>query len=123
MIAYLIYRIIFDEEGSMSLGKFIEEQIRNAMEAGEFDNLEGAGKPLDLNNYFNTPEDVRMGYSVLKSAKVVPEEVDRLKEIGEIKEKIKTLACEDEKRKLTKILNEKTLALTLLMERNKRRKF
>ena len=107
----------------MSLGKFIEEQIRNAIEAGEFDNLEGAGKPLDLNAYFNTPEDVRMGYSVLKSAKVVPEEVDRLKEIGEIKEKIKTLVDEDEKRKLTNILNEKTLALTLLMERNKRRKF
>jgi len=106
----------------MSLGKFIEEQIRNAIEAGEFDNLEGAGKPLDLNNYFNTPEDVRMGYSVLKSAKVVPEEVDRLKEIGEIREKIKTVFNEYEKRKLTKILNEKTLAFTLLMERNKRKK-
>jgi len=123
LIASLFCRIIFGKEGSMSLGKFIEEQIRNAIEAGEFDNLEGAGKPLDLNTYFNTPEDVRMGYSVLKSAKVVPEEVDRLKEIGEIKEKIKTLVNEDEKRKLTKILNEKTLALTLLMERNKRRKF
>jgi hypothetical protein len=107
----------------MSLGKFIEEQIRNAIEAGEFDNLQGAGKPLDLNNYFNTPEDVRMGYSVLKSAKVVPEEVDRLKEIGEIKEKIKTIVDEDEKRKLTKILNEKTLAFTLLMERNKRKRY
>ena len=107
----------------MSLGKFIEEHIKKAIEAGEFDNLEGAGKPLDLNSYFNTPEDVRMGYSVLKSAKIVPEEVDRLKQIGEIKEKIKTLADEDEKRKWTKILNEKTLAFTLLMERNKRRKF
>lgn len=105
----------------MSLGKFIEEQIRSAIEAGEFDNLEGAGKPLDLDAYFNTPEDLRMGYSVLKSAKVVPVEVDRLKEIGEIKEKIRTLTNEDEKRKWTKILNEKTLALTLLLERNKRR--
>ena len=107
----------------MSLGKFIEEQIRKAIEAGEFDNLEGAGKPLDLNDYFNTPEDVRMGYSVLKSAKIVPEEVDRLKEIGEIREKIKTLNDEDEKCKLTKILNEKNLALTLLLERNKRKKY
>jgi Arc/MetJ-type ribon-helix-helix transcriptional regulator len=107
----------------MSLGKFIEEQIRKAVEAGEFDNLEGAGKPLDLNNYFNTPEDLRMGYSVLKSAKVLPEEVDRLKEIGEIREKIKTIINEDEKRKWIKILNEKTLAFDLLMERNKRRKF
>ena len=107
----------------MSLANFIEERIREAMEAGEFDNLEGAGKPLDFNNYFNTPEDLRMGYSVLKSAKVLPEEFDRLKEIGEIREKIKTITNEDEKRKWTKILNEKTLAFDLLMERNKRRKF
>lgn len=92
----------------MALGNFIEEQIKKAIEAGEFDNLEGIGKPLDSDTYFNTPEDLRMGYSVLKSAKIVPEEVDRLKEIGELKEKIKTLADEDEKRKLTKILNEKT---------------
>ncbi len=32
----------------MSLGNFVEEQIKKAIEAGEFDNLEGAGKPLDL---------------------------------------------------------------------------
>ena len=63
----------------MSLGKFIEEQIKKAIEAGEFDNLEGAGKPLELDSYFATPEDLRMGYSVLKSNKFVPAEVDRSK--------------------------------------------
>jgi hypothetical protein len=103
----------------MSLAKFIEQRIGEAIEAGEFDNLEGAGKPLDLDAYFNTPEELRMGYSVLKSAKIVPEEVERLKEIGELKEKIKAAASEDEKRKLIKTLNEKTLAFDLLMERKK----
>ncbi len=106
----------------MSLANFIEERIREAMEAGEFDNLEGAGKPLDLDAYFNTPEDLRMGYSVLKSAKIVPEEVDRLKEIGDLKEKIKFSTSESETRKLTKILNERVLAFNLLMERNKRKR-
>ena len=106
----------------MYLTKVIEEKIREAIEAGEFDNLEGAGKPLDLDSYFNTPEDLRMGYSVLKSAKIVPEEVDRLKEIGELKEKIKLSIDENEKKKLTKILNEKTLAFDILLERNKRRR-
>lgn len=107
----------------MSLGRFIEEQIKNAIEAGEFDNLEGAGKPLDLSDYFNTPEDLRMGYSVLKSAKIVPEEINRLKEIGELREKIQTLADGDERRRLIRTLNEKTLAFDLLMERKKRRKY
>ncbi len=36
----------------MPLGNFIEEQIKKAIEAGELDNLEGAGKPLDLHSYF-----------------------------------------------------------------------
>lgn len=106
----------------MSLAKFIEQKISEAIEAGEFDNLEGAGKPLDLDDYFNTPADLRMGYSVLKSARIVPEEVDRLKEIGELKEKIKLTADETEKKKLTKMLNEKTLAFDVLMERKKRRR-
>jgi hypothetical protein len=106
----------------MSLARAIEERIREAIEAGEFDNLEGVGKPLDLDDYFSTPEELRMGYSVLKSAKIVPEEVDRLKELGELKEKIKSCADETEKKKLTKVFNEKTFAFNLLMERNKRRK-
>jgi len=105
----------------MSLHKIIEEQIKTAMEAGEFDNLEGAGKPLDLDAYFNTPEDFRIGYSVLKSSKFVPEEVERLKEIGELKEKLKNCRDEEEKRKINKILNERNLALSLLLERNKRK--
>ena len=106
----------------MSLHKIIEEQIKNAIEAGEFDNLEGTGKPLDLNGYFDQPADLRMGYSVLKSAKIVPEEVDRLKEIGELKEKIRSCADEMKRGKLNKTLQERQLALALLLERNKRRR-
>ncbi|MCD9188780.1 MAG: DUF1992 domain-containing protein [Pyrinomonadaceae bacterium] len=102
------------------MNKFIEEQLRNAIEAGEFDNLEGAGKPLNLDAYFNTPEDFRVGYSVLKSSKFVPEEVERLKEIGELREKLQNCKSEEEKQKINKILNEKNLALSLLLERNKR---
>src|SRR4028118_667104 len=106
----------------MSLGRLIDEQIKRAIEAGEFDNLEGAGKPLNLDDYFAAPEDLRMGYSVLKSNKFVPEEVERLREIAEIKEKIENCRDEEEKRKLTKILNEKNLALSMLLERNKLRR-
>src|SRR4028118_810664 len=106
----------------MSLANSIEKRIKEAIEAGEFDNLEGAGKPLDLDSYFATPEDLRMGYSVLKSNKFVPAEVDMLKEIGELKEKVKNCSDEVEKKKLNKILQEKTLGFTMLMERNKRKR-
>ncbi len=100
----------------------VEQQIQKAIADGFFDNLEGRGKPLNLDAYFAAPEDVRMGYSILKSNDFVPEEVDRLKEIGELKEKIKVCADEGEKRNLTKTLNEKNLALSIILERNKRRK-
>lgn len=100
----------------------VEKIIQEAISRGEFDNLKGSGKPLNLDAYFATPEDLRVGYSVLKSNKFVPEEVDRLKEIGLLKEQIKASTNEEEKKRLNKILNEKTLALTIILERNKRKK-
>jgi hypothetical protein len=105
----------------MSLGNFIEKQIQQAIAEGKFDNLEGKGKPINLDAYFATPEDVRVGYSVLKAQKFAPEEAYRLKEIGDLKEEIK--ACEDEEKKknLSKMLNEKMMALAMILERNKRR--
>ena len=106
----------------MSLNKFVEELIEKAIADGEFDNLKGKGKPLDLTAYFNTPAEFRVGYSLLKSNKFVPEEIELLKEIGFLKEKIND--CRDEilKQKLTKQLNEKNLALSIIIERNKRRR-
>ena len=92
------------------------------MANGEFDNLEGKGKPLNLDAYFSTPEDIRMGYSLLKSNNFVPEEVELLKEIGFLREQIKSCADENARRKLTKELNEKTLAFNIIIERNKRRR-
>ncbi len=106
----------------MSIEKHIDNLIREVMERGEFKNLKGEGKPLDLDAYFATPEDVRLGYSVLKSNDFVPEEVDRLKEIGELRERI--AACEGaaEEQRLRKLLSERELALSMIIERNKRRK-
>ena len=106
----------------MSYETFIEKQIQKAISEGKFDNLEGKGKPINLDAYFATPEDIRIGYSVLKANKFVPEEVDRLKEIGELKEKLKNCTDAEEKAKLMKTLNEKNLALAIILERNKRKR-
>ena len=106
----------------MSLHKYVEEIIQEAISKGEFDNLEGKGKPIDLTAYFNTPSEFRVGYSLLKSNKFLPEEVEILREIGSLKEKIKDCRDENQKKKLTKQLNEKKLALSIIIERNKRRR-
>lgn len=105
----------------MSIESAIEGIIKAAMARGEFDNLEGAGKPLDLSAYFNTPEDVRMGYSVLKSNNFVPEEVEMLKEIADLKDEIKNCQDDEERADLTKQLHQKQLAVTIALEEYKRR--
>lgn len=106
----------------MSIESAIEQIIREGMARGDFDNLKGKGKPLNLDDYFNTPEDVRMGFSVLKSNDFVPEEVERLKDIAEIREKLLTVPEGEEKHALEKKLRDKTLELSLILERNKRKK-
>ena len=59
---------------------YIEEQIHNAQERGDFDNLPGSGKPLNLddNRYAG---DRALGYSLLKSNGYAPREVELSKEI------------------------------------------
>ena len=106
----------------MSIEKLIDQQIQEAIARGEFDNLEGKGKPLDLDAYFATPEDLRVGYSVLKSSRFVPEEVDHLREIGELKEQLRACTDEAERQRLTRLLNDRSLALSILLERNKRQR-
>jgi len=102
------------------MDKFIDEQIRRAIEAGEFDNLPGKGKPIDLSAYFDTPEDLRMAYSMLKSNNFVPEEVEVLKDINELKKRLSACSDEDEKSKIKKELNDKNYAFNMLIEKRKR---
>jgi DnaJ-like protein len=99
----------------------IEQVIQDAIASGEFDNLPGAGKPLDLDAYFRTPEDVRMGAGLLKSAGYVPEEVALLKEISVQRTEREIIACENERAEITRQIEEKTVRLNLLMEQRKRR--
>lgn len=105
----------------MSIESAIEQKIREAMARGEFDNLPGSGKPLDLEAYFNTPEDLRMAFAMLKSNDFVPEEVEILKEIATLKEKIDATSDEAEQSALRKRLEERRLVLSLLLDKRKRR--
>jgi DnaJ family protein C protein 28 len=59
----------------------IDQQIREAMERGEFDRLPGAGKPLDLSDNPHTPADWQLAFKVLKDAGFAPEWIEQDKEI------------------------------------------
>jgi hypothetical protein len=96
-----------------------DEAIRAAMERGDFDNLPNKGKKLDLDDYFNTPEDLRLGFSVLKNADYIPEEVQLLKEIGELQEKLANKSGEDERKSLQKEIESRRLKYNLLMDKRR----
>ena len=59
----------------MSLDKIVEALIKEAQERGEFDNLRGKGKPIDLTSYFEAPEETRVAQSVWKNAGMTSPEV------------------------------------------------
>ncbi|HEY0408428.1 MAG TPA: DUF1992 domain-containing protein [Pyrinomonadaceae bacterium] len=104
----------------MSIEKFIEDQISKAMAEGEFDNLPGKGRPLDLNAYFQTPEDLRLCYSILKNGNFAPPEVELLKEIESLKTELAAANDEEQRQRLAKIITDKTLAFKMLVEKRQR---
>ena len=105
----------------MSAESLVEKIIREAIERGEFDDLKGKGRPIDLEAYFNTPEDLRMAYSLLLSNEFVPVEVETMKEISALKDELKKCTNDSDKASLRSRIEQKELALRLSLEGRKRR--
>jgi hypothetical protein len=107
----------------MSNESLIENLIQKAIKRGEFDNLEGAGKPLNLEDYFAAPQDERMGFAMLRSNNFVPPEVELMQEVDDLKRQLSTAPDESTVQKLGRKLNERSLALSIMLEnRNRRRR-
>jgi hypothetical protein len=100
--------------------RIVESIIKDAMERGEFDNLPGKGKPIDLTEYFETPEEVRLANSVLKNSGMTSREVELLKEIAELREVLVAVLDEKKKQAIAKQIQQKQIEFSLMMERKKR---
>jgi hypothetical protein len=68
----------------MAFERIAEARIREHVEEGALDNLPNRGRPLDLEEYFKAPSELRMAYSILKSAGCVPEEVALMNDIAHL---------------------------------------
>ena len=107
----------------MSFHRNADEKIKQAIASGEFDNLPGKGKPLDLDDaYFATPEHLRMAYSILKSADIIPEEMELLKQIEGLKKSLDSCTSQIEKRAIQKQLSEKITNFNMRMERYRKKR-
>jgi hypothetical protein len=106
----------------VSLAKIAENKIREAIARGEFDHLVGAGKPIDLEEYFRTPEELRMAYSVLKSAKCLPEEVELMNDIAALDREIGETRDEEAGALLRRRLRDRRLQLAMALDRQRARR-
>jgi hypothetical protein len=72
----------------LALDLIAEEKIRDAMRAGAFDDLPGAGRPLELDDDKLIPEELRIAYRILKNAGCVPPEIEARKEAATLRKLI-----------------------------------
>ena len=93
----------------------VEQRIQEAMEAGAFDDLPGAGRPLALDDDSMVPESLRAAFRVLKNAGYVPPEVHALRQMRELTRYIEGAADESERRRAVAKLD--LLAARLSMSR------
>ena len=74
-----------------ALDSLAEQRIREAQEKGEFDDLPGAGAPLDLGDDALVPEELRAAYRLLKNAGFLPPELEAHREIRQLEQLLQTV--------------------------------
>jgi hypothetical protein len=92
-----------------------ERRILEAMERGEFDDLPGKGKPLQLED--DDPMvsgELRMAYRMLKTAGFLPPELELRKEILRLSDLLDAVQDEGERRERRRELDFQLMKLNLM---------
>jgi hypothetical protein len=66
--------------------RLAEERIKEAMEDGAFDELEGQGRPLELEDDSMVPDELRTAYRMLKNSGHLPPELSTNQEIRQLED-------------------------------------
>ncbi|MEO8124419.1 MAG: DnaJ family domain-containing protein [Burkholderiales bacterium] len=72
-----------------TLDEHIALRLRESQLNGELAQAKCYGKPLDFGDgYFETPEELRLGYKILKDSGYVPAEVEMFKQVAALREQL-----------------------------------
>jgi hypothetical protein len=99
-----------------ALRRLADKRIEDAMREGKFDNLAGAGKPLDLEP-MPADENARMTWwmiRILKGANITPEEVTLRRKIEHLKGELARATTRERVEVLAKTVNELVRQLNTL---------
>jgi Domain of unknown function (DUF1992) len=99
------------------LTQIAEAKIAEAMERGDFDDLPGAGRPLELEDLSRVPAELRAAYKVLRNAEVLPPEVELRREIYSLGRLIDLTADEEDRAHLRRRRRQLELHYAILVER------
>ena len=102
----------------MKFSDLAERQILKAQCEGQFDNLKGAGKPLNLED--SAGGTVAVGFRIMAESGALPREIELRKAVEKQYAKVRDAADEEERRRETKILAELQLRLDIEQEARKR---
>lgn len=94
--------------------KIVERKIKEAQKDGAFDDLPGSGRPVDLQDDSNVPEDLRLAYKILKNADCLPPEIQLRKEIRQMEDMLDNIPDEREKYRQIKRINFKIMQLNMM---------
>lgn len=104
---------------SIRFDKMAEQQIRKAQAEGQFNNLPGAGKPLNADKGGSTS--LSSGYKIMAEAGVLPKEFELRKLIDAQRKSLKGITDPDHIKAINKGLAD--LELRLAIEQDARRRF
>jgi hypothetical protein len=97
--------------------RLIEERIHRAQQKGEFEDLEGTGKPLIFENDGQVAGELRLAYKILKNADYLPPEIELKNEIKRTEDLLSGMEDTAEKYGTLKKLNFLIMKLNSLGDR------
>ena len=101
------------------LANVAEQKILAAIARGELDNLSLQGQPIPHEDLRLVPEELRMGYKVLKNAGVLPEELQLRQDLLRLQDLLDSCREPAERQRVEKRLTLKQLQYDLLMEKRR----
>ena len=98
--------------------KIVEERIKAAQKKGVFDNLDGTGRPLALEEDGHIPEDLRLAHKILKNADCLPPEIELKQQIRQTEDLLRTMEDTAQRYHALKKLNFLILKINLQRQAN-----
>ena len=103
----------------MKFSDLAERQILKAQAEGQFDNLRGAGKPLNMDDDAGSSDAI--GFRIMAEAGALPREIELRKAVEAQTAKLRAATTEEDRRRERKLLAD--LQLRLDIEAEARRRF